>query len=47
MASEKETGTESLKGFETMAQSPQIALHRVLQPLSLWKHILIVQGCGV
>lgn len=42
VAFEKETGTKSTKRFETVTQSPQIALHRALQSLSLWKHILIV-----
>lgn len=43
----RETGTKGLKRFEIVTQPPEIGLYRALQSLSLWKYILIVQGCGV
>ena len=43
----KKIGTKSQERSETVTQPPQTAPHRALQSLSLWKHILIVQGCGV
>lgn len=43
----KKFGRKTQERSEIVTQAPQTAPHRALQSLSLWKHILIVQGYGV
>jgi len=43
----EKTGTKSQQRSEAVTQPAQPSPRKSLQSLSLWKHIFIVQGCGV